>query len=615
MGEQDRNIRLAQTLVPFGVGAIYDFRGESLVACDISYWRGKGTPIRCRRLAAALKVDGFHAAPSHASMFGGTHGAAVPYFRFPQWLFCQRCRSMVRWRTKDEVLGEPAKCGGCASRPQLVPMRFVLACAKGHLGDFPWDLWAHSGTKEASQRNCQSRNLRFVARAGSGAGLESLSVECRNCKASRSLKGITSREVAKSLRLKCPGKQPWQYIEGGGTCDEAPVVLQRGASNLYFANTRSAIDIPPESTYDEFGELTLQVTNHPLFAVLKSDPSGVIAEHCANTIAAQLKCSAEQVLFVVKQEQKELAGSAAAGTGDLETDEWQAFITPQPEHRTRDRFVTRHVALLSDRDRAEAPDAIRALDDLIGKVVLATKLREVRALTGFTRYEISDQVVTPDLGKSLGWLPAIEVFGEGIFFSLREDALSEWENAAGVREACQVLEKRRQAHFIGRRLKPATPRFVLLHTLAHLLIRQLSFQCGYSSASLRERVYAGGSAADPQAGILIYTAAGDVEGTLGGLVRQGEAPHFAHTLLSALEQAAWCSSDPICIESPGQGFGALSLGACHACSLVSETSCENANVLLDRGFVVGGPKRKGFFDHILSLAAAGAADAAKGHVE
>jgi hypothetical protein len=604
-----RNMRLSQTLVPFGVGAIYDFRGESLIACDISYWKGRGHPIRSRRLAAVLNVEGFRAAPSQISIFGASSTPGVPYFRFPQWLFCQRCRSMVRWSTKMEVNDEPAKCRSCSSRPQLVPMRFVVACRNGHLGDVPWEFWAHFGTADPHRKNCKSRDLKFIALAGSGAGLESLRVECRTCGAKRSLAGITSKDTVRAMKLRCPGKQPWQYIEGHSTCGEDPLVLQRGASNLYFATVKSAIDIPPESLYDEFGELTLAVTNHQLYQVVKSDPKGALVEAVLQTMGKQLNCSPDQIRVIVEQELKGIEGTRAGGASDLETDEWRAFTTRQDEHGTKDRFVTRHVPLLTDPDRQEASTAIHALDGLIGMVVLATKLREVRAFVGFNRYEISEHMVAPDLGRKLSWLPAIEVFGEGIFFTLREDALGEWEKSPGVVEACQKLEKRRQAHFIGRRLKPGRPRFILLHTLAHLLIRQLSFQCGYSSASLRERIYAGGSADEPQAGILIYTAAGDVEGTLGGLVRQGQPPDLAHTILSALEAASWCSSDPICIESPGQGFGTLNLGACHACSLVAETSCENANVLLDRGLVVGVPGRVvGFFENVLSLAAANAAE-------
>ena len=58
----------------------------------------------------------------------------------------------------------------------------------------------------------------------------------------------------------------------------------------------------------------------------------------------------------------------------------------------------------------------------------------------------------------------------------------------------------------------------MLHTLSHLLISQLSFECGYSVASLSERLYCSNKEDNKEmSGIFIYTANGDSEGTLGGL--------------------------------------------------------------------------------------------------
>jgi hypothetical protein len=238
--------------------------------------------------------------------------------------------------------------------------------------------------------------------------------------------------------------------------------------------------------------------------------------------------------------------------------------------------------------------------------VLVTKLREVRALAYFSRILPEQTKIRPGLHHEVDWLPAIQVFGEGVFLSLNEHAVRAWETDAVIAAAAAELEQRRLSSLmVGRLRRRASPRFLLVHTLAHLLIRQLTFECGYSASSLRERVYARTPAeGDPQAGILIYTAAGDVEGTLGGLVRQGEPPRLSRTVLAALERASWCSADPICRESKSQGFQGLNRGACHACSLVAETSCDFANALLDRSFVVGGIGVAGFFEAILQIAAA-----------
>jgi hypothetical protein len=143
------------------------------------------------------------------------------------------------------------------------------------------------------------------------------------------------------------------------------------------------------------------------------------------------------------------------------------------------------------------------------------------------------------------------------------------------------------------------PRFIALHTIAHLLIRRLAFASGYSSASLQERIYANSDRPDRTAGILIYTAAGDAQGTLGGLVRLGEPKMLLPLIVAALDDADVCSNDPVCIESDRQGSSQLNLSACHGCALVSETSCETGNRLLDRQLVLGGSNVPGFLEAVL----------------
>jgi hypothetical protein len=191
------------------------------------------------------------------------------------------------------------------------------------------------------------------------------------------------------------------------------------------------------------------------------------------------------------------------------------------------------------------------------------------------------------------------MFGEGIFLRFDEDRVSEWENLPEVRTRAGILVKRRNSSQWAHRLDVPEPRFIALHTIAHLLIRRLAFASGYSSASLQERIYAHSDRPDRTAGILIYTAAGDAQGTLGGLVRLGEPEKILPLLLAALGDADVCSNDPACIESDRQGSSQLNLSACHGCALVSETSCETANRLLDRQLVLGGGNVPGLLDHVL----------------
>ena len=141
---------------------------------------------------------------------------------------------------------------------------------------------------------------------------------------------------------------------------------------------------------------------------------------------------------------------------------------------------------------------------------------------------------------------------------------------------------------------------MLCHTFAHALMRQLTLECGYSSASLQERIYVA-EGDDPMAGILVYTSTPDSDGTLGGLQRQGEAKRIGGIVTRAIRAIEWCSSDPLCISDMMGAEASYSHSACHACVLAPETSCENFNQFLDRGLLVGVPEAPdiGFFADLI----------------
>lgn len=229
-----------------------------------------------------------------------------------------------------------------------------------------------------------------------------------------------------------------------------------------------------------------------------------------------------------------------------------------------------------------------------------------RAFVGFSRVEPKELPISePKKMLRLGdenWLPAIQTQGEGIFFEFNKDALEEWANRPSVQGRLRNLQEAyRKSKYSGNVPGELRPIFVLIHTFAHLLINQLSFECGYGSSSIRERLYC--EKTDNKYGmygVLIYTASGDSEGSLGGLVRQGEKGRIEDTIRDAVRNAAWCSSDPVCIQSLGQGPESCNLAACHNCALLPETCCECGNRLLDRGVIVGSLEDKsiGFFSDL-----------------
>jgi hypothetical protein len=239
--QTERTVRSSQALVPFGVGAIYDHLGESFVACDTSRWAGTaGRIIPFDRLAGKLGVEEFRLPPVKARDEG-----CLPFVRFPVWLFCPSCRKMWFWR---EETGRRPECGEttCRGSSRLAPMRFLMICRQGHLGDVDWHRWAHSN----GDQHCNTRDLDFRTLSNRGGGLSSLEIRCRTCGSSRSLDGLTMPGIAGSVGMACLGRQPWEH-RGVGGCEEVPLIVQRGASNVHYPQLSSALDIPPGSDHDE----------------------------------------------------------------------------------------------------------------------------------------------------------------------------------------------------------------------------------------------------------------------------------------------------------------------------------------------------------------------------
>jgi hypothetical protein len=621
-----RKIRQSQTIVPFGVGAIFDIKGESLVGCDIRHWGPHGRIVHSERLARALGVAQLKSAPVVDTGAWAPPSIGIPYARFPSWLFCQKCRRMVRWNRSREQSGRTPECAHCAGRRQLVPMRWIQICANGHMDDFDWKRWAHSRSRNPEVQQCQKDdNLYFESVKGAGAGgLSTLQVRCDTCQARRNLADVTSKGSLKSINVTCTGRQPWQNWADRVDCDEVLLAVQRGASNVYFPLVHSSIEIPNPSRADAHSETAVAIKADPWFLPLLTMNDGhPMFDGAVDQLAGDHEVSTDFVRALVRDEKERQSGKGTVVTatpGDLLSEEWAAFLTEQSSQDDPD-FRTRHVELVSGTGDGVAS----LLDERFDKVVLADRIREVRALEGFHRVTPagSDKLVSVRLNHkdSIHWLPAIDVRGEGIFLSLDEGRLRVWEERDEIRTRIALLDRRLTESFMELRLRERTgpvltPRYVLLHTFAHMLIRRLAFESGYAATSLRERIYARSSlestGASRQAGVLIYTAAGDSEGTLGGLVRQGEPPHLLSTILESLQDAMWCSSDPLCSENSAATFANLNNAACHACTLVAETSCESGNYLLDRLLVVGSDAVPGFFQDVLHAAVEAAGEGVRG---
>ncbi len=571
-------LRPSQIITTFGPGSIVDLPDDSVMIAGIEHWfsesfkphRKIGEP----RLQTTLGVNEFRTPP-----VGSFRGNDIPFVRFPCWRVCPKCNRLsdqFRWPTGNPDLPPVPRCDACNST--TYPARIVVACTKGHIEDFPWYRWVHRG------QNCGGGNL-YLKGEGRSAALGDLRVDC-SCGKSRSLSGALGSDAMGGLACRCQGKRPWLDDEREDCPAGADLyALQRGASNIYFSVVRSALSIPPWSD-------PLQTEVASLWAKFKTPLS-------PSALSEVIKAS-------FPNEDEERVKECVARLEGLKTqrpsirrEEYQVLNVDQDHSSASFEAHKQPVTLESEK--------------FIGRLVAMSRLREVRALIGFTRIDAPEMDPTmevfneeqgfavtpaPITAKQLDWLPAVENLGEGIFIRLNQQRLKKWESLEAVQQRAgnllSIYSSWRQKRGLMS-LRNQYPRLVLLHTLAHLLMRQMAMDCGYSSASLRERVYSD----ETMAGLLIYTSTPDSDGSLGGLVRQTKPPERFHAALrSAVDIATLCSSDPLCREHNPRRTDRLNAAACHACTMISETSCEFGNRLLDRGLIVNLPNQPptGYFD-------------------
>lgn len=576
-------LRRSQVVTTFGPGSIVDFRvggfrgaPVSAVVAGLEQWNemasspGLAHPqqISEPRLQRKLGVSGFRLPPVQPD--DSKQIDLLVGVRFPRWLQCPRCERLAmdkqagHWQS---AAGDPRLwCPGCSTsrrngKVYAVPVRMVAACDHGHLDEFPWEWWVH-------RKQAEHEPMLYLT-SGRGSGIGSLFVQCRalGCGLSSSLTGSFGDAA---IPLQCRGNRPW--LETAESCDRNLRAVQRGASNLYFALHDSALSIPPWS-----------------------DPiQRRLGIHWAKLISRESTADRRQLVSLLDLDDE--LGMPADDLVDLIEDRMQRLEGPLD---IRGEEFARLVeaasgGLAGDDDFEVDPEPVpRGMANHVSGLSRVTRLREVRTIRGFTRLEPwagehDDERIAHLSAAPMNWLPAIEIRGEGIFVALDETRVAEWEPMPSVRERIGQLRRRGPSG-----ATPPSAREVLLHTLAHSLMAELSLACGYTHASLRERIYC----SEHSAGVLIYTGTPDSEGTLGGLVRQGEAGRFDEIFGRAVQRARWCANDPLCSDGRLSLSEIHSLASCYACALAPETSCELFNRRLDRGLLVGTPGDEsiGFF--------------------
>jgi hypothetical protein len=588
-------VRRTQMITTYGVGSMVALGDRSFIVSGLDTWNAaRAERIYEPNLQRWLGVHEFRLPPAASPPAGD----GVRIRLFPEWYSCGTCRDLQPFGRFGSPAGKSV-CGACGSA--LTPSRFVVACANGHLDDFPYFDWVHKRTTP-SDDTAQKHRLTLHSTGGS-ASLRSIVIKC-SCGNSASMEGAFGKAAMPSIGVKCSRRRPWlgRYSEEK-VCDEPPRTLQRGSSAAWFPVQRSSLSIPPWS------QGLQRLLNKHMEKLAKYEENEAARLAVIETFIEGTGFNVDQVLGAL-EERKKLAGE------EPEDEDVKLDASSRLRHKEYEQLFNGTSEVTRDDDfecEAAPADPSAPTPEGLNKVMLVKRLREVRALQSFTRIEMPAPAATVRRAKlsleELDWLPAIEVSGEGVFLSLNRDRLHEWENTPGPRNRAGRISDNHSAQLLKRAqiagrnptredvTSPIDARFVLLHTLAHALINEWSLDSGYPAAALRERIY-GSPGPKGMAGVLIYTATSDSAGSLGGVVGQGEPRHLRDSLASALNRVSWCSQDPPCMETEAGGTDSLNLAACYACVLLPETSCETNNTFLDRALLIGTPDNPeiGYFD-------------------
>ena len=585
-------VRPSQLMYAFGIGSVVDLPNFSVLVGGLDDWdETKQAVITEDRLLAAIRTEpGLDTVrelrsapwePETRNAFDSWAFTGVPVTPFPRWLRCSRCAylgpidsGLFELETSpyrpDRARYVHKNCSGRGRPPTAVPARFVIACSRGHLDEFPWIEFVH---KDAP---CSGNSILEAVDLGTGSRSTDVLVKCRTCQQ----KGFMAQafgEGAEQVLPLCRGRSPQLRRFDTGGCPEQATAMLLGASNAWFAVTRTVLSIPASANDTE-----QVVADH--WAILSSVGAAAELPNLLRFVPDLKTLSghdAAEVWAAIEARRTALAAGTGEGTAerDLVGPEWQVFTNPASAAASNDFKLVP--------TRAPA-----GFDTWFAPTVLVERLREVTALIGFTRIDGPDAEaanVASIARHRPTWVPGAQSRGEGVFLRLREDRVMAWEGRVSGTPRMEAIRLAHQSWRKRRNLDPAAlwpgERYVLLHSLAHALINELALECGYATASIRERIYANPPGGDrpPMAGVLLYTAAPDAEGTLGGLVSLGR-PEFAGPLLErAVNRMRLCTSDPMCANHcPGNNEDVLHGAACHACLFVPETSCERGNRYLDR---------------------------------
>ncbi|MFP3043605.1 DUF1998 domain-containing protein [Treponema primitia] len=577
-------IRQTQMISTFGIGSIVDFIDKTVIIAGADDWEDReDLRIYNENLKILTGAEYFVSPKTETGEVFWKQSPDIPAFFFPEKIFCPDCGNIFDYK---EISWHKPKCPKCF-KGRIVASRFIVVCNNGHMEDFPYSWWVHSGKNCSNSTNPRIKMYNVANRSD----IDSLFLECSECGAKRSMITAFSENALSGVNgYKCNGIHPHlqtKRLEDFVECTEVLKTRLRSSSSVYFPAIQTALSIPPWSQIAV--QMILSDYNKIQFA---NDISEYIKVNLLPKAQKPIKLDDLIKAYHIVINNK--STGKIQNESDVCLEEYKALNKDKVEGDTEfSSFKT------------ELPISF---EKLFEKMIIVDKLTVIQSLIGFTRIKPWDgsktksNLVSLFSDKKKKWLPAIKLYGEGIFIKFNENALTTWKQKIG-RKYYQMEKALNESFFSNDRF---SPEYVLLHTFSHLFIRQLSTECGYSTASLKEKIYStynGNDNSDNKmSGVLIYLASSDSDGSLGGLISIAQNKElFKNIIVKMVQKASWCSADPFCINSTQQGFASLNYAACHDCCLLPETSCEFRNALLDRVSITGLPENRslGYFHGLL----------------
>jgi hypothetical protein len=516
----------------------------------------------------------------------------------------------------------------------LIQDNIVLICEHGHISDFPWSKflrWRKDTPGEIkseqpvdlfnSQPCCGTDDaitakIKITSSTANASGFDGKWIKCENCGKQTSLKGLMS------VKIICPGHKPWEAI----------TTSTKGELKFYSGNSSSRDKLPPLERCPSLMakledskpmKVALTTGNNLYFSRMLS--SIYMPDELFLSDAILRKKELEEAKELAKDEdrfedairinneikliEKEIENQNNTETTELQKDifyRYQEFKALSTKSETEINIDKVHLKVKDvTQNISETP-----LSKYFSRILRIDNMKITSAQLDFSRVvpidADADGIISKNIFKSkadsVQVYPVVENYGEGIFFSFNEeliDLFSKNESAIdNLNEKLMNLNKNSDAFSEGA-IKYGLEnnwQLYLVHSFAHLIMRELEFKCGYPTASLSERIYVSNDLNYRMYGCMIYTAEG-AEGSMGGLIAQTIPDNLIKLITNALERASICNSDPLCWESDGQGLFELNFASCFSCSLVSETSCEHRNIYLDRRILVD--VDYGFFKEVL----------------